>query len=55
MFSVASPLLHHLWFAFYEHKPDLLRSFVAMFTGDFAGTLIVLYTARFFLQRARPV
>jgi hypothetical protein len=51
MFSLASPLLHHLWFAFYEHKSDLLRSFVAMSTGDFTGTLIVLYTARFFLRR----
>jgi hypothetical protein len=55
MFSVASPLLHHLWFAFYEHKPDLMRSFVAMVTGDFSGTLIVLYTARFLLRRAQPL
>jgi hypothetical protein len=54
MFAVASPLLHHLWFAYYEHKPDLFRSFVAMVTGDLAGTLIVLYGARFLLRRARP-
>jgi hypothetical protein len=53
MFSLASPLLHHLWFAYYEHKPDLLHSFLVMVTGDFTGTLIVLYTARFFLRRAR--
>jgi hypothetical protein len=54
MFSVASPALHHLWFAFYEHKPHLADSFVAMLTGDLAGTLIVLYGARWLLLRKRP-
>jgi hypothetical protein len=54
MFSVASPALHHLWFAFYEHKPHLAESFVAMVTGDLSGTLIVLYGARWLLLRARP-
>lgn len=41
-YSVASPLLHHLWFA-WRGEPDLLRGFAAMFVGDLAGTLIVLY------------
>jgi hypothetical protein len=54
MFSIASPLLHHLWFAFYEHKTNLAASFVAMFTGDLSGTLIVLYSARWLLLRFRP-
>jgi hypothetical protein len=54
MFAIASPLLHHLWFAYYEHKPDLAQSFVAMVTGDLSGTLIVLYGARFLLRRMRP-
>lgn len=40
--SVASPLLHHIWFAL-RGQDDLLRGFVAMFVGDLAGTLIVLY------------
>jgi hypothetical protein len=53
MYSLASPLLHHLWFAYYEHKTNLLHSFVVMATGDLSGTLIVLYTARFFLLRAQ--
>jgi hypothetical protein len=53
MYSLASPLLHHLWFAYYEHKTNLLHSFVVMVTGDLSGTLIVLYTARFFLLRAK--
>jgi hypothetical protein len=42
VYSVASPLLHHLWFAL-RGQDDLLRGFVAMFVGDLAGTLIVLY------------
>jgi hypothetical protein len=54
MFSIASPVLHHIWFALYEHKPHLADSFVAMVTGDLSGTLIVLYGARFALRRARP-
>ncbi|WP_332848238.1 hypothetical protein [Massilia sp. S19_KUP03_FR1] len=50
-FSVASPLLHHLWFAIYEHKPHLAESFIVMAIGDFSGSLIVLYTAKFLLSR----
>jgi hypothetical protein len=50
-FSLASPLLHHLWFAFYEHKTNLAHSFVVMAAGDFGGTLVVLYTAKLVLAR----
>lgn len=46
MYAIVGPLLHHLWFAFYEHKDGLLQSYLAMFTGDLAGALIVLYSAR---------
>lgn len=42
VYSVASPLLHHLWFAL-RGQGDLLQGFLAMFVGDLAGTLIVLY------------
>ncbi|MGB9107563.1 MAG: hypothetical protein WCC39_02640 [Telluria sp.] len=49
MFSIASPFLHHLWFALYEHKDHLGASFVAMATGDLGGTLVVLYLAKFLL------
>lgn len=41
-YALASPLLHHLYFA-WAGQQDLLRSFIAMFTGDLAGTLIVIY------------
>jgi hypothetical protein len=50
-FSLASPLLHHLWFAFYEHKTNLAASFAAMAVGDLGGTLVVLYGARALLAR----
>ena len=49
MFSLASPFLHHLWFALYEHKEGLGASFVAMAAGDLGGTLVVLYFAKLLL------
>jgi hypothetical protein len=55
MFSIASPLLHHLWFALYEHKDHLRASFLAMATGDLGGTLVVLYAAKFLLWCFAPV
>ena len=50
-FSLASPLLHHLWFAFYDGRTDLLNGFVAMVVGDLFGTLLVLYFAKWVLSR----
>ncbi len=49
MFSLASPLMHHVWFALYEGKQDLGASFVAMAAGDLGGTLVVLYFAKLVL------
>ena len=45
-YSIASPLLHHIWFAIQGEQVDLVRGFAVMFAGDLAGTLIVLYTAK---------
>lgn len=53
-FSLASPLIHHLWFALYEHKDHLASSFLAMATGDLGGTLIVLYFAKFLVSVLVP-
>lgn len=53
-FSLASPLLHHIWFALYEGKTGLVRSFVVMATGDFCGTVTVLYVAKWLLARMAP-
>ncbi|WP_137175283.1 hypothetical protein [Massilia sp. HP4] len=50
-FSLASPFLHHLWFAIYENKPRLAESFLVMVIGDFCGSIIVLYIAKFVLTQ----
>ena len=49
LFSVMSPAMHHAWFALMGDQ-DLWKGFVVMFTGDLAGTLIVLYSARLALH-----
>ena len=45
-YSLASPLLHHLWFILHGDAKDILRSFLMMFAGDLAGTLIVIYAIK---------
>lgn len=53
-YSLASPLLHHLYFAFMG-QDRLLPGFVAMFIGDLTGTLIVIYGIKaLLLLAARP-
>lgn len=51
LYALASPALHHLWFAFAEPERALLPGFVAMATGDFIGTILVLYAAKLLLSR----
>jgi hypothetical protein len=51
-FSLASPLLHHIWFAIEGKTEHLLQSFLIMATGDLTGTLIVLYSAKGLLALA---
>ncbi len=46
LYSIASPLLHHIWFAIHGGNDDLLRSFIVMFVGDLNGTLIVVYAMK---------
>ncbi len=52
-FSIASPALHHIWFALQGQREGLLDGFVVMASGDFVGTLIVLYTAKLLLSLRR--
>lgn len=51
-YSVASPLLHHIWFALHgDGKPEsLISNFLVMFVGDLIGTLIVVYAAKILLS-----
>jgi hypothetical protein len=46
LYSVASPLLHHIWFAIHGDTDRLLHSFFVMFIGDLNGTLIVVYAMK---------
>lgn len=50
-YSIASPLLHHVYFAL-NGQEQLVAGFVAMFVGDLAGTLIVIYTIKALLSLA---
>lgn len=45
-YSLASPLLHHLWFWLHGDTSNLLPMFSVMFIGDLSGTLIVVYSAK---------
>ena len=44
--SLASPLLHHLWFAMHGDPQPLLSGLVVMFVGDLNGTLLVVYAVK---------
>jgi hypothetical protein len=48
-YSVASPLLHHIWFAL-QGKENLAQGLIAMFVGDLSGTLLVIYTIKIILS-----
>jgi hypothetical protein len=50
-YSVASPLLHHLYFA-YNGQDALWQGFLAMFIGDLTGTLVVIYGIKGLLSLA---
>ena len=49
VYSIASPLLHHVWFALRGDTDNIVERFVAMFVGDLSGTLIVIYTLKLIL------
>lgn len=49
-FSIASPLLHHIWFALQGQREGLLHGFFVMASGDLIGTIVVLYTAKLILS-----
>jgi hypothetical protein len=55
-YSVASPLLMHLWFAS-QGQQGLVQGFLVMFIGDLSGTLLVIYTVKAALSviPSRPI
>lgn len=52
-YAFANASLHSLWFALRGQFPDMLQGFVAMFTGDLIGTLIVVYSMKIALAAFR--
>lgn len=58
IYSAISAFLHQIWFVERGISPNLLSGFGAMFTGDLAGTLIVVYTMKItlavFRKRRNP-
>lgn len=48
-YAVASPLLHHLWFAL-RGDDGLVRGFLVMAIGDLTGTLLVVYCVKGLLR-----
>jgi hypothetical protein len=45
-YSIASPLLHHIWFALHGDTNNLVQGFLVMFAGDLSGTVIVIYAMK---------
>ena len=45
-YSIANPLLHHIWFALQGDTRNIAESFLTMFAGDLAGALIILYVIK---------
>ncbi|MFM0223211.1 hypothetical protein PQR32_14610 [Paraburkholderia dipogonis] len=45
-YSAANPLLHHIWFALQGDTENIAERLFAMFVGDLAGALIMLYTMK---------
>ena len=54
VYSLASPLLHHLWFALYEGRDALLESFAVMALGDLAGTILILFFTKWIMRLSAP-
>jgi hypothetical protein len=51
IFAILSATLHQLWFTFQGHTENFINSTAVMALGDFTGTILVLYTAKFLLSR----
>lgn len=47
-YAIASPLLHHLWFAL-QGQDKLWQGFLVMSAGNLSGSLLVIYAAKLIL------
>jgi hypothetical protein len=53
-YSIANPLLHHIWFFLEGDTQNIVQRFFVMFIGDLAGALIVLYAVKGILVLQSP-
>ena len=51
IFAVISATLHQLWYTFRGLTENFVRSTAVMAIGDLLGTIVVLYAAKYLLQR----
>lgn len=51
MFSVLSATIHQLWFTFRGYSDNFISNTAVMTFGDFAGTVLLLYAAKFLLHQ----
>ncbi len=49
IFAIFNPVLHQAWFFLQGQTKDFVSSTLVMITGDFIGTLIMLYLAKLLL------
>lgn len=53
-YSVASPLMHHVWFHLRDADTHEWSGFWVMAVGDFLGSVVVFYTLKLVLHLWRP-
>ena len=51
VFCATSALMHQAWLAYCGRTSDVLQSMAIHFTGELLGALLLLYTAKFVLDR----
>jgi hypothetical protein len=49
-YAIAGSLLHNIWFYLQGDAQNITSRFLAMFVGDLAGTVIVIYTLKVLLH-----
>lgn len=55
VFSIMSPVLHQIWYVAHGQTTDFLSSTAVMALGDFTGTVIVLYIAKFLITALQNI
>ena len=53
VYALLGALMHSLWYMLRSVHSDFFSGFIAMFTGDLIGTMLVLYTMKIILATVR--